>query len=499
MRVILAGYNLDHEIIMRLRESSRDPAGRSDSQTIDPTALTPETLSAAYARISRDPAPIPELRARALSDVADARRSNQRIVFGFGHASVAEHAVFNLDILDVSRLAIEALEMTRLGSYTEKSQRYILLERDCIVPAEVSGTPLEGDFRELLSRQQEGYRQAYRVLTRHYQRSQPAAWAGRRRRRLLEGAAKEDARYFLGLATTGQLGATLNARSVEATARRLAASAVEEVRRLGDQLHRVTAAVAPSLVRYTEATAHRRETSAALARRVGELTASAPPPPESPVADQRAVRLIHSAPEGELLLLTALIHGHGELSWERAASLAWKMTAEMRRELVRESLCRLAVHESTLRHYELPDFTFELILSASCFAQLKRHRMATLLCQAYRPQLGVTLPPVFGEVALSGPFEEVRQLSEEVYTRMLELAPHAAPYALTNAHRRRVLFKVNARELYHLSRLRLDEHAQWDIRALAIEMVRQARERMPLTMMLAAGKSCFDEVRSREV
>ena len=116
MRVILAGYNLDQEIITRLRESFHHLASAPDRETIDPSALTPETLSAAYARISRDPAPIPELRARAMGDVANARRSNQRIVFGFGHASVAEHAVFNLDILDVSRLAIEALEMTRLGS-----------------------------------------------------------------------------------------------------------------------------------------------------------------------------------------------------------------------------------------------------------------------------------------------------------------------------------------------------------------------------------------------
>ena len=56
--------------------------------------FTPETLSAAYARISRNPAPIPELRDKARKEVDKARRSNQAIIFGLGHSSVAEHAVF---------------------------------------------------------------------------------------------------------------------------------------------------------------------------------------------------------------------------------------------------------------------------------------------------------------------------------------------------------------------------------------------------------------------
>jgi len=47
-----------------------------------------------------------------------------------GHHSVAEHAVFNLDILGVSRYVMEELEKFRLCAYTEKSQRYITLKKD---------------------------------------------------------------------------------------------------------------------------------------------------------------------------------------------------------------------------------------------------------------------------------------------------------------------------------------------------------------------------------
>ncbi len=83
--------------------------------------LTPETVSAAYARISRSPRTVGELRASARLEVEKARRSNRAIVFDMGHSSVAEHAVFNLDITGISRLVVEEVERFRLCSYMEKS------------------------------------------------------------------------------------------------------------------------------------------------------------------------------------------------------------------------------------------------------------------------------------------------------------------------------------------------------------------------------------------
>jgi len=97
------------------------------------------------------------LRDQAARDVASARISNERIVFGLGHASVAEHAVFNFDVLGVSRLAVEALEARRYASFTEKSQRYVKLSRDYLVPDEVKTAGFEGLFRDVADRMFETY------------------------------------------------------------------------------------------------------------------------------------------------------------------------------------------------------------------------------------------------------------------------------------------------------------------------------------------------------
>jgi thymidylate synthase ThyX len=88
-------------------------------------------------------------------------------------------------------------------------------------------------------------------------------------------------------------------------------------------------------------------------------------------------------------------------------------------------------------------------------------------------------------------FMEIITRSEDIYKQIARLSPLAAGYILTNAHRRRVSMKINARELYHIARLRADKHAQWDIRKTAAEMMKLGKESMPLALMLATGKDDF--------
>src|SRR3989338_1280096 len=128
MQVLLAGYNVDADVLAELTRGQN----RRD--------VTPETISAAYARLSRDPRSANELRQVARQEVEKARRSNQNIIFKMGHHSVAEHAVFNFDLIDISRLALEEVEKFRLCSYTEKSQRYQKLESNHVFPDEIRGT-----------------------------------------------------------------------------------------------------------------------------------------------------------------------------------------------------------------------------------------------------------------------------------------------------------------------------------------------------------------------
>jgi flavin-dependent thymidylate synthase len=487
LKIILAGCNLDYETIREWGEA-RPEAGN----------LTPETVAAAYARISRSPKPVQELRAIARGEVDKARQSNRNIVFEMGHSSIAEHAVFNIDVLGVSRLLVEEIEKFRLGSYTEKSQRYVLFGDDFVIPEEIRDTRLETPYVEMIHDQNRFYHRLYDRLKPYVFESNVDLARDPANHSTLEGWAKEDARYIISLATQTQLGMTINARNLELMLRRLAAHPLAEAGQYSRHLYEATKNVAPSLIRYIEATPYDWQTRAALRGEVSKRTARLGSKDSGrPKMAHEPVRLIHATPHADERVLSALIHTSSNLPLTRCRQIVLGMEGPEREGLMKTALRNLSPHDPVLREFEYADLLFELTVSASCFAQLKRHRMATLTGQDYDPALGVTVPPAVAAVGLEAPFREIIDRTEALHGELNKAAPHAAAYILTNAHRRRVALKVNARELYHIARLRADGHAQWDIRETAVRMVALAREAMPLTLMLATGKDAFAELYSR--
>jgi flavin-dependent thymidylate synthase len=475
MRILLSGYNIDTEV---LQEYEKTSGKRPDA--------TPETLSASYARISRDPRPIDELRRDARSEVERARKSNQNIIFKMGHHSVAEHAVFNFDIIGVSRLAIESLEKFRLCSYTEKSQRYITLENDFVMPEEIRAAGCEKAFRGIVLEQNGLYHEMFAKLKDHVFKKHASLAADPKKHSMLEGWAKEDARYVTSLATEGQLGMTINARNLEFLFRRFASHPLKEVQAIGRQMYELAKAVAPSIILFTDANDFDTRTHAELEDFFkGKLKKT------QEKASGRDAVLSHVTKNADDMLAAALMHSATGLSFKKCRSAVRKMSFEEKKETVKASFRHAEFYDHPLREFEFPRLIFELAVSASCFAQLKRHRMATLTAQDYSPELGLTIPDSIKETGFEGRFLDIVKKTEALYRKIKKASPHAAAYVLTNAHRRRVLFGVNARELYHVSRLREDSHAQWDIRNITGQMTKLAEEAMPLAMMLIGSKEVF--------
>jgi flavin-dependent thymidylate synthase len=502
MDVILAGHNIDFDII---REIAAEHPERRD--------LTPETVAAAYARISRNPRPVNELRTLARGEVEKARASNRNIVFDMGHSSIAEHAVFNLDILKVSRLLVEEIEKFRLASYTEKSQRYVLFKDDFVIPAEVRKAGMEEAFTETVHMQHRFYQELYEKLRPHVFAQNPDLAAEPANRLLLEGWAKEDARYIIPLATETQLGMTVNARNLELMIRRLAAGPLIEAHEYSRRLFDATKGVAPSLVRYTQPTAYDLETTkdlrAQTARIIAKMHAKSPGDAlgiNKGVADRAAsgstktdplVHVLDATPGADEKVAAALLHSTSNLPLARCREIAERMDHKEKEVLIKTALRRMNGYDAAPREFEHVGLTFELTVSATCFAQMKRHRMASLTVQDYDPALGITIPPAVFAIGMEKSFREICTRTEETWKKIRRAEPAAAAYILTNAHRRHVALRVNARELYHISRVRADRHAQWDIRETAIQMVAEGRRIMPLTLILAAGKDGFDALHAQ--
>ena len=473
LRVILAGYNVDLDALKEYKK--RD------------IVLTPESISAAYARISRSPKPVDVLREGARHEIARARASNRNIIFEMGHHSVAEHAVFNFDIIGLSRRAMEELEKFRLCSYTEKSQRYVTLKGDYVVPGELKDKTLRWSFRSIVRRQNKFYAHLYEKIKEYNYKNHPAQLETAKGRRQLANWAKEDARYILALATQGQVGTTINARNLELMIRRFASHPLLELQELGAKLYRLVKRIAPSILLFCNANDYDKNTYDELAKQARGVTAG----PEKQGDD---VDLVECTGNGDDRVLAALLFRVSGNPHETCLALVKKMSKKQKLDLFKKACAHLELYDVMLREFEYANICYSLIVSGGCFGQLKRHRIASVTWSDYDPKLGVTVPESIWEVGEEKTFLEIIEETNGFFRELERYLPGLGSYILTNAHRRRVLLKVNLRELYHISRLREDPTAQWDIRDKAEKMSRLAKKVFPITTRLLGGKSDYPEV-----
>ncbi len=485
MKVILAGFNVDLNALKEYKKKD--------------IVLTPESISAAYARISRSPKPVDKLRQESCKEVAKARRSNRTIIFEMGHHSIAEHAVFNFDIIGISRLAVEELEKFRLCSYTEKSQRYVTLKGDFVIPTVLKNSSLKNDYLNMIKLQNDYYRKLYKKISAYNLRKNPGLAKNRKNEKTLKNSAKEDARYILSLATQAQLGATINARNLELMIRRFASHNLKEINELGKKLYVLVHKIAPSIILFHKANDYDQKTYPELRKYARRLEIS-PPPLSSPLEGEEIgggeVKLVDYTPDGDNRILAALLFRTSKRSYRDAIRCVRNLSKKKKVALYKKSCERMELYDVLLREFEFAKLTFSLIVSGGCFGQLKRHRIASLTCQGYEPELGLTIPESVIQVGEEKGFTRIAKKSAAVYKKIEKKHPGVGSYILTNAHRKRVLLSVNLREFYHISRLREDPTAQWDIRYKANKMSKLAKKVMPITTLLLGGKSDYPKIYS---
>lgn len=488
MKIDLAGYNVEAASVEKCDAANKE-------------ILTPEIFSSAYARISRSSQDITTLRKKARDDVKKARESNRTIIFEMGHHSIAEHAVFNFDIIGVSRLALEEIEKFRLVSYTEKSQRYVTLKGEYILPVEITEKEDQNIFREIIRVQNEFYKKSFPILQEYNFNIFPELTRDEEGRRLLKNLAKEDARYILSLASEGQVGLTINARNLEHLFRRFHMNKKEEVRQIGRKMYDQVYRIAPSLFLFAEPSQFEKDlhdsSKNCLIKKINQKFCGGPgggflkEPPGRQRQECSETKIIGYSENGDDIILASFLAIHNSIDYDEAYKIITGLDSCKKERIFKDLFKNMEFFDSMPREFELADITFQAVVSASNFAQLKRHRVATLISGEYDILLGNTIPESIKTKGLEGEFKEIIEKTNECYLELKEKYNEAADYILTNSHRRMVIMKMNLREVYHFIRLRDDVHAQWDIRKLAGEILQSVKEIMPCAAMLLCGKSNF--------
>ena len=151
-------------------------------------------------------------------------------------------------------------------------------------------------------------------------------------------------------------------------------------------------------------------------------------------------------------------------------------------------------HHSVLEH---ASFTFNVSgVSRALTHQLVRHRIASFTQQSQRyvklKEKGYVTPVTISNSDFAEEYHSMIEKISSFYQRMLDAGIPAedARYILPNAAETSIVITMNARELLHFFTLRSCNRAQWEIRALSDEMLRQCKEVAP-TIFEKAGPGCI--------
>lgn len=432
---------------------------------LDPHQLGPETIAVTFAKTSRSPESFREIAAELTAEKS--AQFHEKWVVGYGHASVAEHAVLHVAIENISRLAVETLESNRLASYTEKSTRYQTWSKQAFF------TPPELDQEPRLK---EMYTRTCQMLFTEYEASldpvrqvvaqdcpckegeSQAAWDRRLRSEYVDVC-----RFYLPASSLANVGMTANARVMEHAIRKMLSSTLQEVRELGEAVKQVCQQETPTLVKYAERNAYLEQTGLDLAIEARTLDGG----------EGDWCNLVAWDKEGEQRALAAALYRYGGMPFEKAMTFVKNLATDAYAALVEKVLGRLSNHDFPLRELEYAPYLFDVVMDQGAYFEIKRHRMMTQTPQPLTTELGYAVPLRMRAAGIEKAYRKAMDETAACYRRLAEFNPAAASYLVANGFNRRVLLGMNLREAFHFCRIRSAENAHFSARRVALRIAEQ--------------------------
>jgi thymidylate synthase ThyX len=438
---------------------------------LSPRALSPETIAVAFAKTSRAPESFREI-ASQLSDEQSAK-FHEKWVVGYGHASVAEHAVLHIAFENVSRVAIETIESSRLASYTEKSTRYQKWGADDFtVPPELDDHPLRDEFIEtvrlLFSAYADSLEPVKSLVLQKAQRRENESDEGYDRR--IRSQYVDRCRFILPAAANANVGMTANARVIEMVIRKMLSHPLAEVRQIGEKVKEVSKAETPTLVKYADAVPYLMETYAELNSKIQK---------QAPALKDWC-SLIEYDKHGEKQVIAAALYRFHEMPFADALEYVKSLKKKELAALAETLLGKLGKFDIPLRELEYSNYTFDLVMDQGAYAEFKRHRMMSQTPQRLTTRLGYSIPRLVTEAGFGSRYEAAMEAAIRMYEKLHDFNPDVAQYIVPNGFNRRVLAQFNLREAFAFCQLRTASNAHFSIRRVAQKMYEEIAGVHPL-------------------
>lgn len=402
------------------------------------------------------------------SDLAHAREKarqfHEKWVVGYGHASVAEHAVVHLAVEDVSIVASKVIEDMRLASYTEKSTRYVAFDAERYYPllecqGSAAGTRYHDTIRFLLATYSALLPQVSATIKTIVPRAPKQTERGYHT--ACRAKALDLLRYLLPASTLTNLGITINGRALEHLLSKMLSHPLPEIQQLGSMIKQEALCLLPTLLKYAQFNPYMAQTDTAMRTMAHDLLQPTGQP------DSTSVTLIRAPEDAETQLVAAILFGYGQQAWSEILARAQSLSWSEKEQVIDTYLRHRSPHDQPLRALEHVSYTFELLVDYGAYRDIQRHRMATQTRQPLSPDYGYSMPDEWQQYGFAEVFKDCMRRAAHAYQQLASEHPDLAQYVLPLAYRCRVLITWNLREMYHFVQLRSAKQGHTSYRRIA--------------------------------
>jgi len=406
-----------------------------------------------------------------------ARKFHEKWIVGYGHSSVAEHAVASVAIENVSILATKVIEDNRLASYTEKSTRYQVFEKNSYYkPKKIMKSKFGKLFEKTCNHFFDFYADAIPRMIKFMEKKYPRQkdMAPKFYESITKARACDVVRYVLPAATFTNLAMTANARTIEHAIRKLLSHPLDEMKEIGQSMREEVMKIIPTLVKYSDFNLYISETNKAMTE-ITNSTLSLNGIEESP-----AVKLVDYDPKADDKLVTAILYRYSKYPYDQIKKMVSRMEKKEKEKIVDEFLKRMDKHDWPMRELEHVNYTFDILVDYGAFRDIQRHRVCTQTNQDLTVDHGFSIPQEIIDIGLKEKFNDCMNLAKETFNEISKEFPKEAQYVVPLAFKKRTLFTWNLRELNHFVKLRSKKEGHISYRRIAQQVFDEIEKVHPL-------------------
>jgi thymidylate synthase ThyX len=457
------------------------------------TGVPPEWQAYAMAKYSRSSQSLQESIQELTADRT--RKFLNTMYFKYGHASIADMAHVSFGVEGISLWAAISLVDEQLWDGQERSTRYQPFKQTGYHVPEGAPCGYDDVAQWLMDRYEQTTQEWIQRLEIQYPR--PDGMSEVAYANAIRARAFDIARYYLFLGVNTSVGQITSARTLERQIARLQADPLPEIRALGAELkaaatedpsfdfaarqlaplvdelpvelqqpfreHLAPQPVAPTLVKYADASPYQQAVWSDVAAIARELLPAVEP------ENSRAVTLhVHEDPLDAAV--ASLLYRVSDLSYGQVRERVAGLAAGEKKDVLEAALQKRGAHDEWLREFQGAPLAFDILMDIGGYRDFHRHRRSVQIRQAWTTRHGAALPEPMAGTDAAARYEADMAKAARYVEELSYWDPVQAHYLLPLGFRCRTLFRMDLAQAAYMIRLRSKEGGHFAYRRIAYQM-----------------------------